>query len=538
MTQIPLSDLVATLGPAVVRVVCAPTGLAHVAGNPEFFDTTDPTPTAPSALLLGIGLWVDAPQTRKAVHTAARNQAAALVVKSYGRPTTDLCDTARECGLAILDAEPDLPWPRLEALCAMVVRRDPGPPPAGLAQVPHGDLFSLANAVAAIVGGAVAIMDVSYVVLAYSSLQGQPIDDTRRRGILDRRVPADALESFLNPAVWRSGSVVRVRRPGDMDRLAVVIRAGSEVLGSMWVAVGAASSTGTSTADVDGVDPASAATLAEAAKLAALHMLSLRRHVAEEQVRRNEALRAVLDSGDDPGELEFPARLLALSWHGGSDYTQNRMLGLQVQDMVVLDAAMFGLSVATTLAGDHLYVMVPASSRHGGSGQAAAFAGHLVDRATASLRADLCVVLCGETDTPLGLRTDRTDSADALAHLARTGTRAGVTDIEDLRADLVLYRIARLVAQRPGLRSGVAQRIADHDAAKGSRYADSLRAYLGSFGDIAAAARALPVHQNTLRHRLRRAQELFAIDLARPEHLLLLWLELTAASVAPPRPQH
>jgi hypothetical protein len=55
------------------------------------------------------------------------------------------------------------------------------------------ELFALANAVAAVIGGSVAIEDLDHRVLAYSSIPGQRIDDLRRRGILERRVPRAAL---------------------------------------------------------------------------------------------------------------------------------------------------------------------------------------------------------------------------------------------------------------------------------------------------------------------------------------------------------
>jgi len=83
-------------------------------------------------------------------------------------------------------------------------------------------------------------------------------------------------------------------------------------------------------------------------------------------------------------------------------------------------------------------------------------------------------------------------------------------------------------AERPDLRSGLAERVARHDAVKGSRYADSLHAYLRCFGDIAAASESLHIHQNTMRQRLRRAEQIFGIDLRSPDGLLLLWIELAA----------
>jgi hypothetical protein len=514
MTEISLADLVKTLGPTVVRVLCAPTGVGHAVGEPELLDTTDPSPTSPSALLLGIGLHVDdADRIAEAVGQASRHNAAALVVKCRDTDPGALLELATRFGVAVLDAVPEVPWRRLEALCATVLRGQARRGRADLAHVPNGDLFALANAVAAIAGGAVAIMDTNQVIIAYSSLDGQPIDDTRSRSILSRRVPADALPNFLAPTVWNSRSGVRVKREGDMDRLAVVIRAGSEVLGSLWVAVGD---------DTDLVSREAA--LQEAAKLAALHMLQLRRRTAAEQERRDQALLAVLESTGTG--LEFPGYLLALTSRGPTDATRRHLSSLQVEDMLALDAASFRLSIATTLISDRLYVHVPAAGSSGR--QAAIFARHVVDRAKASLHRDFLAVLGTEAANPAALRTQRTDIDSALGHLTRTGVHTGVVDLETVRADLVLHRITSLVAEREDLRSGMAERITGHDAGKGSDYAASLHAYLRSFGDIVAVAEALHVHQNTLRHRLRRAEELFGIDLRRPEHLLLLWLELEA----------
>lgn len=516
MPEISLADLVKNLGPTVIRVLCAPAGDGHAVGEPEFLDTADPAPTSPSALLLGIGLHVDdVERIAEAVEQASRHNAAALVVKCRDADPGALVELATRHGVAVLDAAAEVPWRRLEALCATVLRGEPGRGLADLARVPNGDLFALANAVAAIAGGAVAIMDTNQVIIAYSSLDGQPIDDTRSHGILSRRVPEDALPNFLAPAVWNSRSVVRVKREGDLDRLAVVIRAGSEVLGSLWVAV----------EDDTDLAPREAA-LQEAAKLAALHMLQLRRHTAAEQERRDQALRAVLDSAGTGAGLEFPGYLLALTSRGPTDATRRHLSSLQVEDMVALDAASFGLSIATTLIGDRLYVHVPAAGSSGR--QAAIFAGHVVDRAKASLHRDFLAVLGTEAANPGALRVQRTDLDSALDHLGRVGVHTGVVDLESLRVDLVLHRVTSLVAEREDLRSGLARRITDHDTAKGSDYAASLHAYLRSFGDIVAVAEALHVHQNTLRHRLRRAEELFDVDLRRPEHLLLLWLELAA----------
>ncbi|HEX3781269.1 MAG TPA: helix-turn-helix domain-containing protein [Pseudonocardiaceae bacterium] len=516
MAAVSLSELLDRVGPTVVRVVCAPRGLDHEVGDPEPLDLADPSPTSESALLLGIGLLPDDPRIAEAVQVAAGHGAAALVLKCRDRSTERLSDLAERFAVTILDAGAELSWRRLEALCAAASASAAGPVSTSISQVHGGDLFSLANAVAAIVGGAVAIMDTNEVIVAYSTVDGQGTDDTRRRGILGRRVPEDALPAFLSPAVWRSDSVVRVKRPGDLDRLAVVVRAGAEVLGSLWVVV--ADDSDTAQRDAALLEAA----LSEAAKLAALQMLRLRRHADEEQDRRDRALRAALDGQPDV-DLTFPGCLLTLATANDHD-TDAGPLGLRLQDLATVAAATFGLTVATTLLGEYLHVLV--SVPRGGRRQAMVFAEHLLRRVGEALRKDYFVVAGAENTSADQVRGQRVDNEGALAHLGRIGAVPGLVDINGVLAEVVLDRVVGLVGRRPDLRSGIAERIVAHDAAKETDYARTLLTYLRAFGDIAAASATLHVHQNTLRHRLHRAEELFAIELNRPERLLLLWLEL------------
>jgi DNA-binding PucR family transcriptional regulator len=58
--------------------------------------------------------------------------------------------------------------------------------------------------------------------------------------------------------------------------------------------------------------------------------------------------------------------------------------------------------------------------------------------------------------------------------------------------------------------------------------AQTLRAYLDSFGDVAAAAQQLHVHPNTVRYRARRIETLLSTSLADPDVRLLLSLGLRA----------
>lgn len=53
-----------------------------------------------------------------------------------------------------------------------------------------------------------------------------------------------------------------------------------------------------------------------------------------------------------------------------------------------------------------------------------------------------------------------------------------------------------------------------------------MQVWLDCQGDVGAAATRLQVHANTLRYRLRRAQERFGLDLEDPDVRLSMWLQL------------
>ncbi|MFZ1177373.1 MAG: helix-turn-helix domain-containing protein, partial [Mycobacterium sp.] len=97
-----------------------------------------------------------------------------------------------------------------------------------------------------------------------------------------------------------------------------------------------------------------------------------------------------------------------------------------------------------------------------------------------------------------------------------------VTSLAEARTTVLLDEIVTLVGSDERL---VDPRIVDlrvHDPA----LAETLRAYLDSSGDVAAAAQSLQVHPNTVRYRVRRIEKLLSTSLADPEVRLLFSLGL------------
>ncbi|MEU0074031.1 helix-turn-helix domain-containing protein [Streptomyces sp. NPDC006332] len=531
MTAMPLDQLVEALQGGVINLLTDGGGGEWRVSGAELLDCPEALGTAaPGHLLLGVGLDIaDRVALSTALRTAA-NQSCALAVKCPTPPPPEVSSQVDKTGVPVLAVDPRVPWTRVQRLITTILAAretvaDPGGGATG------GDLFSLANAVAGIVGGAVAIMDTQQVVVAYSNLPDQPIDETRRRGILGRRVPEDALADHLDREVWVSDTVVRQNRPGDLPRTAVVIRAGEDVLGSLWVAF---------------PDEAAATdcgpTLQEAARVAALHMLALRRQVDAEQESRDRALRHALEGrsaqGDPPGGVRLPAVLVGLaetagargseeSWEAGTAARRRAVL-LRTLDLAVLDGRSLGYEPAAALLDDRVYVLLPSAGS--GSVSPGALLNHLLDRVRHSLHRSFTAVDSPAVGTTSALVAARRDIDAALDHLREQRAGSGSYHSEDLRPELVLRRLVGAVREDAELRTGVAERLRTHDAEHATDYCATLLTYLRHFGDVAAASAELHIHQNTMRLRLRRAEQLFDVSLSDPTRRLLLTLELTAIS--------
>ena len=99
-----------------------------------------------------------------------------------------------------------------------------------------------------------------------------------------------------------------------------------------------------------------------------------------------------------------------------------------------------------------------------------------------------------------------------------------MTSLAEARTTVLLDEIVTLMGADDRLVDPRVRELREHDP----MLADTLRAYLDSFGDVAAAAQWLHVHPNTVRYRVRRIEQLLATSLADPDVRLLLSLSLRA----------
>jgi GAF domain-containing protein len=517
-----LESVLASVGPPVLQALCLPTGPDVAAGQPALLDLAEGVTAPAGSLLLAVGCRPGSSQTAQMITDAAAAGLAAVVVKSYGDPLDSAVAAAESAGVALLLVDDSVPWNHLHLMLSATVSGDRGARQEPLSAVVTGDLFALANAVAAMVGGAIAIEDPHQHVLAYSNVPGQPIDEVRQAGILGRRVPPEFRLADLYEQVRRSEGVQRVALPKIRPRLAVAIRAGDEPIGSIWAIEGDG-----------GFPPDAERALADAARLASLHILRLRTTADLERTARAEALRAVLLGRGSPAADALPPvdsyelTVVGFQVVGDPEDPDGTLLARTADLITVFCESVHRKAACLTLSST-VYALLPtppATDR----ALLTAMVQRVLSRAGESLRVPLRAGI-GSTATDLAAIAQSRDDADrVLQVLAERADGTTVAAIGDVRSRAILLHLQEIIASDPRLRLDVVDTIARHDAEKGSQYIATLRAYLDAFGDVPTASAQLFLHQNTFRHRMRRVSEIFGLNLDDPDERLVLWLLLRSA---------
>ncbi|MFI7338485.1 PucR family transcriptional regulator [Streptomyces sp. NPDC050085] len=511
-----LSDLLDVLGGSSVRALAAPRGLAVSVGEVLLYDGDAALPEAPGAVLLAVG--VRAAVAGPLLAAAAEAGMAAVVVRGAPEGHGPVA-AAERAGIALLAVDEDAAWHRVHLLLSSAAG-------AGAAPTASGDLFALADAIAAAVGGATAIEDPRQRILAYSTVPGQTVDEDRRQGILGLQVPDSPQNAEQYRTLFAAETPLRLPAlDGDnLPRLAVAVRAGGETLGSLWVV-----DEGTLCADAEQA-------LAQGASTAAL--LLLRARAAQELSRHlgGDLLRRVLDGTADAagaahrlglGAGSDPVRVAAFAPAGPSAAPDVERTALRLLDLVRLQCeARYGRH-ACVLVDGVVYALLPAAGERGAA-RHQRLAEDIVERAGHALRVPVRAGL-GSLVPGLVRATDSRDDADLVLRCLTAERPVAVVD--DVRARVTLLRLVELVGERRELTSdGTWARVLAHDAAHGTEYARTVLAWLEAGCDMAGAAKALAVHPNTCRYRLRQARDQAGLDLDDPDERLVLWLQARLAA--------
>ncbi|MFE2511944.1 PucR family transcriptional regulator [Streptomyces naganishii] len=497
-------------------------------------DPLDTSELPARAVVLGVSVQEPADIARL-LHAYGRRGATALVVRQPIETTPEVLKAADDTGVALLGLAAGASWAHLAAMLrTLLTEGDVGDAsPQTLDGIPAGDLFAVANAVAALLDAPLTIEDRASRVLAFSGRQDEA-DQGRIKTILGRQVP----EHFTR-GLERNGVFDRLYRDPapiyiapdtqdfemDMPRVAVAVRAGDEILGSIWVAVAGP------------LGEARTQALTDAAKVVALHMLRLRAGADVERRLRADLVSTVLEGGTAAPEalarlglLGRPVIVLAMGLGGASETAPEEDAIRMADRQRLADALSMHLNAvqprsAVALVGDIAYAIVP-------------MPGGQEDYAERSLRitsaflertgrhTGAAIGIGSPAQDVSGIRNAREGADRALRVLLTAGHGRRVATIEDVHIEALLLELADLSAARGDRTTGAVSRLLAYDAQHQSQLLHTLRCWLDAFGDVAAASAMAHVHPNTFRYRLRRLAEVGAIDLNSPDQRFAAMLQL------------
>ena len=527
-----LAELSHAIGSEVASLVETPAGEQQTVSGAVLYDRSERVAPFPGAVALAIGIPLTGEQLPVLFAELKDAGYIALVYKAHGAADAELRQAARSAGVALLRASDSVPWDQLTQIVAAAIVPH-GQSRLALLDIRPGDLFELAHAVASLVGGAVAVADPDQNVLAYSTLPEQPIDETRRRSILQLHVPHTTQNDLDYRRVHASHEVVSVA-PGEhsFTRSAVAIRAGSVVLGSLW-AIDPENSNGPDTARV----------LLEAANVAALHLLHRRTTHDSGRARQIELVKPLLF---EPDRAELVAvqlgisadsvRVVAVTASGSAGNAADTLQSsLLLFDTVRTACAVWLPTAVCGLADNIVYIVLPQTAKG-----AEVFQREEILRIahhTRRLVSRPVLAGFGRVTALAGIKQSRLDAEAVLAMLLRDvderRLRADsddiVADLQSLGPRLQLRQIVTALRASGQLPGDFAVRISGHDSAKGTFFEETIRTYLDCNGNAIETAVRLGLHANTVRYRLSRVEPVFGLRLEDPETRLLLWLQLQAA---------
>lgn len=507
---LPLSGLVAGLGPALASI-------AVDADDPVIDDITLAEPGAglvgvPGDLTLGVGVST-VTDALDLLDLAASRGVRAVMLRRALADEGEVAARAREGGIPIVAVADQASWAHVAWLLRDILDRashDPG----GSGTLGPDELFTLADACAAAVGGSVTIEDTRNRVLAYSEAHDLS-DPARVSTIVGRRVPAAIVTHLRGRGVFRrlARSTEPLFLPAAEDgtlgaRVIVPVHAGGEWVGSIWATVDRP------------LAEESLRPLREIAAVVALHLLRLRTESDLGRQLVRERLRAALAGDPVAAGASLPAppwRVVVLGAADGSDGSDTEQR-LAVWESLCRRAA-WQRPTLLTVDEDVVAIVTERPDEHG-PGTWAWLARLTQQAATSQPWA------CALSSPPVVSAHDLGPGlgrARELARLHRAGIPGVTLTAEEAWAPMTVGRAIAAVSTA-SLSSADAATEESPLAHLDDVHRETLRAWLDHPSDLRACAQALHVHPNTVRYRLGRIRTEIGADLHDPTVRLALAL--------------
>ncbi|WP_081722626.1 PucR family transcriptional regulator [Saccharopolyspora rectivirgula] len=530
---VPLRQLLIAVGDPLVDVLAAPRGFDVKVRDVVIVDPEEEFGSARDGdFVLVIGARGRA--AVRLVRSAARDGATAAAVKvNSDGDARALRDAAMDCGIALLGVRPEVRWEQLESFARAAIDNVRFTQGADTGEV-LGDLFSLAQTVAAMTGGIVSIEDTASRVLAYSRSDDE-VDELRRLSILGRQGPEQYLAMLRDWGVYRrlragEEPVWVEERPelGIRRRVAIGIHAGRQPLGAIWVQEGK-----------QPLAEQAERALVGAARVAALHLIRQRTEAGAGPRFRENLLSGLLDgridadsvAGNIGADPEKPAVVVALNLRSPeepADQTELELRREEMKSLVSVHASAYRRSALVTVLGSRIYVLLPELVMRSAVVAARGLTRDIVAAARNHLRVRVQAGI-GSVVPSLEEVPDSRREADRILDAMSHDLDVDVATIADVRAKVVLSELVTFLQGNERLQDSRLAVLFEHDAQHSTELARSLLSYLEAFGDVRVASDRLHIHPNTLRYRVRRCGELTGIDFQEPAERLNAHLQLLLA---------
>ncbi len=519
------------LGSMLLELVHGDPDSAEPVGSVVIHDPEDSPVLPPHALVLGVGVRDPAAIAELILEIGAQDAVALILRSSVPTPPT-VRAAADEAGVVLLGLRHGAQWAHLAAMLrSLLAEGEVGvAQPESLLGLPSGDLFAVANAIAALIDAPITIEDLNSRVLAFSGRQ-EEADPPRVETILGRHVPERYAQVLTERGVFRdllrTDQPVRIDPIGDgrhgfsLPRLAISVRAGDEVLGSIWAVT------------PQGLTDERAEALRDAAKLVALHLLRLRAGTDVQRRLRIDLLSSALEGGagaraalERLGLAGEPLLLLGATLSPSGEHRADDAAFVQERQRLSDAFAVYLHALqprsTTALVGGIAYGLLPIGAGAEARGQR--LATDFLDRVGDRHRP---VVGIGPVARSISELVHARGCVDrTLRVLAQARGNRRTAGIDDVYVESLLLELRDLAAARGDRPTGGIRRLMEYDRKHGSHLIDTLTAWLDHCGDVAAAAHSSYVHPNTFRYRLRRLADVGGIDLHDPDERFAAMVQL------------
>jgi DNA-binding PucR family transcriptional regulator len=515
-----LGRILQDLGTTVLDVAASPGDLDTEVTGVHIYDPLDELIVPRGGILLAVGVQ-GAADICALLGRAPR--AAGVVVKLPVDADERVRATVLETGVAVLGLTRAASWSQVAALLRSLLAEGDLAEPG---QESQGDLFSLANAVCALLDAPVTIEDRSSRVLAFSGRQDEA-DQGRVETVLGREVPErylrllDERGEFKRLYQSREPIYIEIDDGTVVNRAAVAVRSGDEILGSIWAAVR------------EPLSEQRQRALADAAKIVALQLLRERAGADTQRRMRADLLSTVLAGGADAAEAAgrlgiATTRLCVLAAQladaDAADPARGESDRQRFCDALALHVGAIHPKAAAALVGSVAYAVLPLHSTGEEEARAVRVAESFLARVGPRHAAN---VGAGRLALSLAqVARSRADADRALRVLRSRGTTGQAAGYTSVHFESLLLQVADVAAAEEQTPTGPYQRLLDHDAEHGTELAATLRAYLDAFGEVNIASAHMHIHANTFRYRLKRLLEISGLDLSDPDARLTAMLQM------------